>query len=66
MYLSNVCWITIQDIYKHFRKLQSRTAQLEIIKVQIKIWVIGLGLKDLNHAWSKDGTDCGAEYLKEY
>ena len=28
--------------------------------------VIGLGWKDLHHAWSKDGVEYSAEYLKKY
>ena len=66
MYHSSACWRTAQDVKKIFRQLTSKSAKLEAIKDQIKMRVIGLGWKDLHHAWSKDGVEYSAEYLKKY
>ena len=51
------CFIrTAGDVLKKFDKLKSEAVQREAVKEQIRIRVIGLGWKDLRHAWSKNGV----------
>ena len=55
MFHSPACWKTVHEIHRNFNALKSDTAQREAMKTQIRIRVIGLGWKDLAHAWSKIG-----------
>ena len=55
MFHSPACWRTVHEIHRNFNELGSDTAQREAMKTQIRIRVIGLGWKDLGHAWSKNG-----------
>ena len=66
MFHSPACWRTARDIMRNFNKLRSETAQREAMKEQIRIRVIGLGWKDLHHAWSKNGIAYLAVVLRDY
>ncbi len=51
---------------KEYKKLQSNTAKLNAVKLQIRIHVIGFGWKDLHHPWSKEGRAYTADELFKY
>ena len=55
MYHSLRCWKSPEEVDEMLKKLSSKTAQLNEIKEQIRIRVLGLGWADLHHPWSKDG-----------
>ena len=66
MFHSAACWRTSRDVHKNFNGLKSETAQREAMKEQIRIRVIGLGWKDLSHAWSQNGVAFAAVVLRDY
>ena len=65
-FISPACWRTARDVMRNFNKLKSETAQREVMKEQIRIRVIGLGWKDLRHAWSKNGIVYLVVVLRDY
>ena len=66
MFHSPACWRTVREIHRNFNELGSDTAQREAMKTQIRIRVIGLGWKDLGHAWSKNGYVYSGEELRDH
>ena len=49
MFNSSVCWKTKLIAITEFGKLQSKTAKLDAVKEQIRIYVLGFGWRDLHH-----------------
>ena len=56
MWGSAACWKTAAVAERELAKLNSRSAQLEALKEQIRIRTLGLGWADLKTPWSKDGA----------
>lgn len=65
MYHSPACWRTEEDVHENFDKLGSEAAKKKAVKEQIRIRVLGFGWKDLHVAWSRDGVEFSAEYLRD-
>ena len=57
MFSSLACWKTIAAVGGKLKEIKSKSAKLSALKKNIGVRVIGLGLKDLATAWSKDGKD---------
>ena len=57
MYDSPACWKTAAAVDRELARLKSKTAQLDALKQNIRMRVVGLGWKDLATAWSKDGKE---------
>lgn len=66
IYHSDECWRTVTKARKEYSKLTSKTAQLNAVKEQIKIQVVGFGWKDLHHPWSRNGIVYSPEQLRDY
>jgi hypothetical protein len=63
MYHSPACWKTAAAVDRELAKLTSKTSQLDALKENIRMRVIGLGWPDLETAWSKGGKAYSIEHL---
>ena len=67
MYHSDTaCWKTATQVRREFSKLQSKTAKLNAVKEQHRVWTEGLAWVDLHHPWSENGVDFPPEHLRDH
>ena len=63
MYDSPACWKTAAAVDRELAKLKSKASQLEALKENIRMRVLGFTWPDLATAWSKDGKEFSPEHL---
>ena len=63
MYDSAACWKTPAIVDRELVKLISKSAQLQALKENIRMRVLGFGWADLATAWSKDGKEFSVAQL---
>ena len=66
MYESAACWKTKEQVESKYAKLTSETSKRDAMKNQIKMRVLGLNRKDLEHSWSENGKMFSGDELKDH
>ena len=55
MYGSAACWKTVATVNREPRKLTSNKSKIDVLKINIRMRVLGLGWSDIATPWSRNG-----------
>ena len=65
LYHSPGCWKSAVQVRREFAVLGCESERLRILKQQLFIYVLGLGIEKAHHPWSEDGHTFTADELLE-
>ena len=65
-YYSTARWKTKKQIDREISTITTKTDRLKSLKIQINIYVKGLGWNDVTTPWSKNGKAFDCDYLKNH
>ena len=63
MFDSDACWRTAAAVDRQRASLKAKTAELDALKENIRMRVLGLGWSEFHTPWSKDGKVFTADHL---